>query len=918
MGGQRKALIVANDEYEHDGLRHLLAPAADADALGQVLGDPQIGDFDVQVVHNQPSHIVQARIEDVFSESRSDDVLLLHFSCHGLKSDSGELFFAARNTIPNRLGSTAVSADFVQRCMRTSRSRSIVLLLDCCYGGAFGQGVSVRASGDVNVLDSFPAGKLGGGRGRAVITASSAMEYAFEGDQLADDHSRRPSVFSAALVEGLATGEADRDEDGWVSLNELYDYVFDRVREQNPHQTPSRNVEMQGELYLARSRRRRIRPLPIPPELEAARTDPNMFTRLGAVTELRSRLASDNVAMAAGAHEALTATVRNDIRFVAEPAEATLREAAIKPTETELDFGRIEQGSPPPHRTVRLLGPPIARACIPKVSDDWIRVNETTDGLDVSIDTARAGMLHGSIEVKGPTGEAVITIDVDISPPATPAPRAREPADNKIPAPTPAVTHQPEGSPAAAPTSKFGGPLAVDPDPEHSIAPGAALTTASAQAPPEPAESAQAPREPVAIPAPPTPREPRRPLAVPWLRRQAQRARTSVAGAWPHGQGRWVAAAAIVLVMVAGAAFLVRPWLAGDADPSSSGQGSPTHASSTPSTPPGPAPRVEWSAKGAGPITTRPAVDRDRVYFGSGNQVKAVRRDSGKDAWTFRTSAPVVYAPQIADTEKLLLAATQDGYLYAIGSDDGQQRWRVRVGTRTQSSPRLVAGGVLIGSDDGGLYKFDLAGRKQWRFPTGGPVSNQPTVDEELVIFGSQDGKLYAVDSRTRRDRWTADIGPTSSPNLSQGVLLVRGRNRSLYRINPDDGTTIWSFKVGSDQTHPPAMSGPLAYVGGDTALVAVNVSDGVERWRFRIKDGGPLGHPSVFGGVIYIGSEGGRVYAVDTSTGAQRWEFQAGGPVRAAPRTDGGIVYVSSGDGTLYALRPPSVVATPAATSTP
>ena len=66
---------------------------------------------------------------------------LLHFSCHGLKSESGELFFAAANTRPNRLGSTAVSADFVQRCMRASRSRSVVLLLDCCYGGAFAQGV---------------------------------------------------------------------------------------------------------------------------------------------------------------------------------------------------------------------------------------------------------------------------------------------------------------------------------------------------------------------------------------------------------------------------------------------------------------------------------------------------------------------------------------------------------------------------------------------------------------------------------------------------------------------------------------------------------------------------------------------------------------------------------------------------------
>jgi Caspase domain len=215
-------------------------------------------------------------------------VLLLHFSGHGLKSESGELFFAASNTRPNRLGSTAVSAEFVQRCMRASRSRSVVLLLDCCYGGAFAQGVKVRAAGDVDVLDSFPREtRSGGGRGRAVITASSAMEFAFEGDRLGDDQHRRPSVFTSALVEGLATGDADRDEDGWVSLNELYDYVFDKVREQNPHQTPSRQVQLEGELYLARSRRRRIRPAPLPPDLQAALTDPNMYTRLGAISELQ-------------------------------------------------------------------------------------------------------------------------------------------------------------------------------------------------------------------------------------------------------------------------------------------------------------------------------------------------------------------------------------------------------------------------------------------------------------------------------------------------------------------------------------------------------------------------------------------------------------------------------------------------------
>jgi hypothetical protein len=36
--GRRKALIVANDQYENDGLRHLLSPGADAEALARGIG----------------------------------------------------------------------------------------------------------------------------------------------------------------------------------------------------------------------------------------------------------------------------------------------------------------------------------------------------------------------------------------------------------------------------------------------------------------------------------------------------------------------------------------------------------------------------------------------------------------------------------------------------------------------------------------------------------------------------------------------------------------------------------------------------------------------------------------------------------------------------------------------------------------
>jgi Caspase domain len=410
VAGRRRALIVASDSYENEGLRHLRSPAADAEALSDVLGDPQIGGFEVTVVRNEPAHDIGARIEDLFADSRPDDLLLLHLSCHGLKSESGDLYFAAPNTRPNRLVSTAVAAEFVQRCMRSARARSVVLLLDCCYGGAFGQGVAVRAAGDVNVLDSFVGGRLGGGRGRAVITASSAMEYAFEGDHLTDDRSSAPSVFTSALVEGLATGEADRDEDGWVSLTELYEYVFDKVRERNPHQTPSRDIEMQGDLLLARSRRRRIRALPLPPDLRDALSDPNAYTRLGAVAELRSRVASDDLPTAAGAYEALTDVARTEVRHVAAAAETAIGDVALRIEPARVDLGGAAAGGPSPARTVRLLGPALARSCTYEVSDRRVRVEEVPDGLRVALDTSRTGRVEATVSLTGLAGQAVVAV----------------------------------------------------------------------------------------------------------------------------------------------------------------------------------------------------------------------------------------------------------------------------------------------------------------------------------------------------------------------------------------------------------------------------------------------------------------------------------------------------------------------------
>ncbi len=135
MDGRRHALVVANDEYDDPGLRRLVAPAQDAQALADALADPAIGHFDVRVLHNESAQAIRFAVEDFFADRAAEDLLLLHFSCHGLKNASGELFLAVADTRPTRLASTAVAADFVNRQMADSRAQRIALFLDCCYGG---------------------------------------------------------------------------------------------------------------------------------------------------------------------------------------------------------------------------------------------------------------------------------------------------------------------------------------------------------------------------------------------------------------------------------------------------------------------------------------------------------------------------------------------------------------------------------------------------------------------------------------------------------------------------------------------------------------------------------------------------------------------------------------------------------------
>ena len=218
MSDFKRALLIGNSTFS--SLPALRCPPADVDAMNRVLTDEEICWFSpVQTLLDAPHNEIFTRINEVMRDADKEDLVLIYYSGHGLLDNRGRLYLAAVNTDPSLLHSTAVSISAIRDCLSQSRCQRFVLVLDCCYAGT--ATASFRKNDSISA--DFTACDTVEGIGEFVLAASSAIQQAEE----------RPdgslSVFTGHVVQGLAESGADRDKDGVIRLNELYDYVKERL-----------------------------------------------------------------------------------------------------------------------------------------------------------------------------------------------------------------------------------------------------------------------------------------------------------------------------------------------------------------------------------------------------------------------------------------------------------------------------------------------------------------------------------------------------------------------------------------------------------------------------------------------------------------------------------------------------------------
>src|SRR3954447_6612608 len=311
MDSRRRALVIATYEYADGGLRRLAAPQHDAESFADVLKDEAIAGFDVTMLVNQPHYVVGEAVADFYGGAGREDLTLLYFTGHGVKDDEGRLYLAMSNTRREALMFTAISGAQLNEAMDASHSRRKVLILDCCYSGAFPAGRTPKSDEGVQTLERVQ------GKGRAVLTASDATQYAFEGDDLTGEGTS--SVFTHYLVDAISSGAADLDEDGDIALDELYSYVYDRVVAEMPQQRPKKQEDVDGRILIARNVH-----WTLPAYLRHAIDSPIAAQRLGALQELEHLHVVGNGVVRAAVGEQVAVLASDDSRSVSTAATALL------------------------------------------------------------------------------------------------------------------------------------------------------------------------------------------------------------------------------------------------------------------------------------------------------------------------------------------------------------------------------------------------------------------------------------------------------------------------------------------------------------------------------------------------------------------------------------------------------------------
>lgn len=293
--------------------------------------------------------------------------------------------------------------------------------------------------------------------------------------------------------------------------------------------------------------------------------------------------------------------------------------------------------------------------------------------------------------------------------------------------------------------------------------------------------------------------------------------------------------------------------------------------------------------------------------------------------WTFTVNGHIV-APIALSDDGIVYAATEDGWLYAVGAG-GRTLWKHQIGP-TVAAPVVGEDGIVyVTNKQQQVYAINPDGSEKWR-SGGGPYANRNSVWrggalDSVFYYTPWRGAVRAFSLTSGNVQWDADDGFAWS-----GVTAISPGGTVLYpgsgRINAVDylGKNVWRYPalatpyfeaVRDNRGRPPDgglwLESPIAvnsdgtiYATADYERLIALKPDGTLKWEFMARGSGRCTESPVIAGdgTVYFGGGDGTLYALNPD-GTKKWTLPTGSNISAAPLlADDGTIFIANQTGTL------------------
>ena len=122
---------------------------------------------------------------------------------------------------------------------------------------------------------------------------------------------------------------------------------------------------------------------------------------------------------------------------------------------------------------------------------------------------------------------------------------------------------------------------------------------------------------------------------------------------------------------------------------------------------------------------------------------------NGKIIWSETPGRDIYSTPLCIPGEDLIVIGTNKGLISAFRLSDGVLKWQYSVNDEVRSTPAAHGDNIVLGTDDGKVYCFNIEGRMKWMQDIGMAVRSKPLLMDGVVYITSYESKLTAIDLST-------------------------------------------------------------------------------------------------------------------------------------------------------------------------